>query len=95
MKMHDLFPRSHGRTLTKPNSTYHDHALDNSTWVPKTVEQYNKIVGVSASDVFLEGMAADERSRGSIRGIGALDLNTRHCDETQRKLHERDRLRIR
>ena len=52
------------------------------------------IVGVSASDVFLEGMAADERHRGSIRGIGALDLNTQHCDETQRKIHERDRLRI-
>ena len=52
------------------------------------------IVGVSASDVFLEGMAADERSRGSIRGIGALDLNTQHCGETQRKIHERDRLRI-
>ena len=29
-----------------------------------------------------------------LRGIGALDLNTQHCDETQRKIHERDRLRI-
>ena len=29
-----------------------------------------------------------------LRGIGALDLNAQHCDETQRKIHERDRLRI-
>ena len=29
-----------------------------------------------------------------LRGIGALDLNTQHCDETQRKIHERYRLRI-
>ena len=29
-----------------------------------------------------------------LRGIGALELNTQHCDETQRKIHERDRLRI-
>ena len=28
------------------------------------------------------------------RGIRALELSTQHCDETQRKLHERDRLRI-
>ena len=29
-----------------------------------------------------------------LRGIGPLELNTQHCDETQRKNHERDRLRI-
>ena len=29
-----------------------------------------------------------------LRGIGALELNTQHCDETQRKIPERDRLRI-
>ena len=29
-----------------------------------------------------------------LRGIGALELNTQHCDETQRKIHERNRLRI-
>ena len=29
-----------------------------------------------------------------IRGIGTLELNTQHCDETQREIHERDRLRI-
>ena len=29
-----------------------------------------------------------------LRGIGAQELNTQHCDETQRKNHERDRLRI-
>ena len=39
---------------------------------------------VSASDVCIEGLG----------GIGALELNTQHCDETQRKIHERDRLRI-
>ena len=27
-------------------------------------------------------------------GIGALELNTQHCDETKCKIHERDRLRI-
>ena len=30
----------------------------------------------------------------SLRGIGALELNTQYRDETQRKIHERDRLRI-
>ena len=30
-KIHDLLPRSHGRTLTRTNSKYHEHALDNST----------------------------------------------------------------
>ena len=29
-----------------------------------------------------------------LRGIGAQELNTQHCNETQRKNHERDRLRI-
>ena len=29
-----------------------------------------------------------------LRGIGAQELNTQYCDETQRKNHERDRLRI-
>ena len=29
-----------------------------------------------------------------LRGIGALDLNTQHSDETQRKIHELDRSRI-
>ena len=29
-----------------------------------------------------------------LRGIGALDLNTQHCDERQRNFHEPDRLRI-
>ena len=28
----------------------------------------------------------------SLRGRGALELNTEHCYETQRELHERDRL---
>ena len=27
-------------------------------------------------------------------GIGALEFNTQHCYEAQRKIHERDRLRI-
>ena len=29
-----------------------------------------------------------------LRRTGALELNTLHCDETQGKIHERDRLRI-
>ena len=29
-----------------------------------------------------------------LSGIGALELSTQRCDETQRKIHERDRLRI-
>ena len=29
-----------------------------------------------------------------LRRTGALELNTQDCDETQRKMHERDRLRI-
>ena len=29
-----------------------------------------------------------------LKGIGALELNTQYCDETQRKIHERDKLRI-
>ena len=28
------------------------------------------------------------------RRIGGLELNTQHCDEAQRKIHDRDRLRI-
>ena len=27
-------------------------------------------------------------------GLGALELNTEHYDETQRNIHERDRLRM-
>ena len=30
----------------------------------------------------------------SLRRIGALELSTQHCDETQRKINERDKLRI-
>ena len=29
-----------------------------------------------------------------LREIGALEFNTQHCDETQRKIHKRDKLRI-
>ena len=58
----------------------------------------------STSDVCFEGMAARVtcvlkewlRVVGleGLRGIGTLELNTQHCGETQRKIHERDRLRI-
>ena len=31
---------------------------------------------------------------GRLRGRGALELNSQPCDETQRKIHERDELLI-
>ena len=48
------------------------------------------IVGVSTSDVFREEMAAAEGLEG-LRGRGPFELNSQHCDETQRAIHERDK----
>ena len=40
------------------------------------------------SGVFREGMAAAEGLEG-LRGSGALELNSQHCDETQSEKHGR------
>ena len=44
---------------------------------------------IGTSDVFREGMATAEVYRVQ----EGMQLNSQHCDETQRKVHERDRLR--
>ena len=50
-------------------------------------------MGVSTSNVFRKGMAAAEDLEDP-RGRGALELNSQQCDETQREIYERDRIRI-
>ena len=50
-------------------------------------------MGVSTSNVFRKGMAAAEGLE-DLRGRGALELNSQQCDETQREIDERDRIRI-
>ena len=59
------------------------------TTAPEFETRKNEIVEVSTGDVFCEAMAAAERLQGVIR----MQLNSQHCDETQRKIHGRDRLR--